>query len=194
MVLFWAIAAALMVAALLFLLPPLMRSRTAAPDAQLAANAAIYHEQLEDLAAELQRGALSQQEFERAGREIERRVVAEHAAAGPAPATQRSPVAAALALGLLLPLAVVMGYLQLGNPGALSAAAASDHQVEGDQIAALVQRLEARLQQTPEDVEGWILLGRSFSALEQYERAAKAYAQGCASDNHDCIIGKTFSK
>ena len=65
MTLFWAIAAALTVAALLFLLPPLMRRRTTAPDTRVAANAAIYREQLEELTAELRRGALTEQEFER---------------------------------------------------------------------------------------------------------------------------------
>jgi len=175
---FWAIAAALTVAALLFLLPPLLRRRTAAPDARVAANAAIYREQLAELAAELLRGAITQQEFERAGREIEHRVVSEYGRpAGPQPAGSRANMAAALAVGLLLPVAVVLGYLQLGNPGALSAAAESAHESDGGQMAALVARLEARLQQTPDDAEGWMLLGRSFSALEQYERAAKAYAK-----------------
>ena len=49
-----ALAAALTVAALLFLVPPLVRRRTAAPDVRVAANAAIYREQLEELTAELQ--------------------------------------------------------------------------------------------------------------------------------------------
>ena len=120
MMLFWAIAAAFTVAALLFLLPPLVRRRTTAPDARVAANAAIYREQLEELAAELQRGALTNEEFERASREIEHRVVAEHAGGAPAPATHRPLLAAALAIGLALPLVVVLGYWQLGNPNALS--------------------------------------------------------------------------
>jgi len=178
MTLFWAIAAALTVAALLFLLPPLLRRRTTPPDARIAANAAIYREQLAELGAELQRGVLTKEEFERAGREIERRIVAEHAGGAPAPATHRPPLAAALAVGLLLPLAVVLGYLQLGTPGALGDAATKpSHAVSPDQMEALVERLAARMQQTPEDAEGWMLLGRSLSALAQYDRAAEAYAR-----------------
>ena len=177
MILFWSIAAAFTAAALLFLLPPLLRRRTTAPDVRVAANAAIYREQLDELAAELRRGKLTPQEFERGGREIENRIVAEHAESAPQPATHRPLLAAALALSLLLPLGVVLGYLQLGNPGALNATAESAHQFDATQMASLVARLEARLQQTPEDAEGWILLGRSFSALEQYDRAAAAYAQ-----------------
>ena len=179
MIPFLAIAAALTAAALLFLLPPLLRRRTTAPDVRVAANAAIYREQLEELAAELQRGAVSQEEFARASREIEHRIVAEHAGGAPAPATHQAPLAAALAVGLLLPLAVALGYWQLGKPDALSAVPTEQpaHNFSPEQVASLVERLEARMQQTPEDAEGWMLLGRSLGVLQQYERAAKAYAR-----------------
>ncbi len=179
MMLFWAIAAALTVAALLFLLPPLVRRRSTAPDARVAANAAIYREQLEELTAELQRGVLTKDEFERASREVEHRIVSEYGVpAAPQPAGWRPNFATALALGLLLPLAVVLGYLQLGSPNALSGAAAQpEHTVSPDQMESLVERLAVRLQQAPEDAEGWMLLGRSLSVLEKYDRAAQAYAR-----------------
>jgi len=183
MMLFGAIAAALTAAALLFLLPPLMRRRTTAPDARVAANATIYREQLDELASELQRGALSQEEFDRANREIERRIVSEYGeAAAPQPAGWRPNTAAALAIGLALPLAVVVGYLQLGSPNAIGGApggAVSEaaHTFSPEQLLALVERLEARLRQTPDDAEGWMLLGRSLSVLEKYDRAAEAYAR-----------------
>jgi cytochrome c-type biogenesis protein CcmH len=178
MMLFWAIAAALTVAALLFLLPPLVRRRGAVPEVRAAANAAIYREQLEELAAELQRGTVTKQEFERTSREIEHRIVSEYGKpAAPQPAESRRSTTAALALGLLLPLAVVLGYLQLGNLGALSGATDSAHALSAGQMESLVERLETRMRQTPEDAEGWMLLGRSLSVLEQYERAAMAYAR-----------------
>jgi cytochrome c-type biogenesis protein CcmH len=179
MMLFWSIAAALTVVALLFLLPPLLRRRTTPPDARVAANAAIYREQLEELTAELQRGALTKEEFERASREIEHRIVSEYGKpAAPQPAGWRPNTAAALAVGLLLPLAVVVGYLQLGTPGALSGAATeSAHAVSPEQMESLVERLAVRLQQTPDDAEGWMLLGRSLNVLGQYDRAAQAYGR-----------------
>ena len=179
MMLFWAIAAALTVTALLFLLPPLVRRRTTAPDARVAANAAIYREQLDELSAELQRGVLTQEEFERASREVEHRIVSEYGIpAGPQPAGWRPNTAVAIAVGLLLPVAAVLGYLQLGTPGALGGAATqAEHAVSTEQMESLVARLAARLQQTPEDAEGWMLLGRSLSMLEKYDRAAQAYAR-----------------
>ena len=179
MTLFWSIGAALIVAALLFLLPPLVRRRNSSPDARAAANAAIYREQLDELAAELQRGILTQEEFERASREIEHRIVSEYGTPGaPQPAPRRPNTSVALALGVLLPLVVVLGYLQLGNPGAIgSAASSAGHTVSPEQMESLVERLAARLQQTPDDAEGWMLLGRSLNVLEKYDRAAEAYAR-----------------
>jgi cytochrome c-type biogenesis protein CcmH len=175
MILFWAIAAALVVAALLFLLPPLLRRRTTAPDARVAANATIYREQLEELAADLQRGAITNEEFERASREVERRVVAEHSGSAPAPATHRPATAAALAVGLLLPLAVVIGYLQLGDRRALTAE--SVQQPDPKQLAALVERLSAHLKQNPQDAEGWALLARAHSSLDRHGPAMQAYSR-----------------
>lgn len=175
MILFWSIAAALIVAALLFLLPPLLRRRITAPDARVAANASIYREQLDELAEELRRGVVTQEEFERANREVERRIVAEHAGGAPAPASHRPTTATALALGLLLPLAVVLGYLQLGDQRPLTAE--SVLQSDPKQMAALVERMTGHLNQNPQDAEGWALLARAQSSLGQYPPALQAYAR-----------------
>jgi cytochrome c-type biogenesis protein CcmH len=180
MIAFWSIAAVLTAAALAILLPPLLRARAAAPDARVAANAAVYREQLEELAAELQRGAIGKEEFERASREIERRVVAEHAARAPEAARHGPMLAVALSLALGVPLVAGLGYWSLGNPEGLRAAAAEGaegHQITGAQMEELVEKLAARMEQQPDLAEGWTLLGRSLGALGRYERSAAAYAR-----------------
>ena len=173
--LFWALAAGLTALALAFLLPPLLRRRSTAPDARVAANAEIYREQIEELGAELQRGALSKEEFERATRELEHRIVAEHGGGAPEPARHRAPVAAAVALGLLVPLAAALGYWQLGEPRALDAASSGVGSPQ--EMEALVERLAQKLEKSPGDAEGWALLGRSLASLGQYGRSARAFAR-----------------
>jgi len=187
MTLFWPLAAALTAAALAFLLPPLLRRRMAAPDARTAANAEIYREQLEELGGELRRGAIGKEEFERASREIERRIVAEHAAGGPEPARHRAPVAVAVAVGLLVPIVAALGYWQLGEPRALDAAAASASPQEMEE---LVERLAQKLEKSPGDVAGWALLGRSLASLGQHGRSARAFARAIqlAPDNQDLLV------
>jgi len=175
MTLFVIVAGLLVAVALAFLVLPLLRSRSGPTAASRAtANALIYREQLEELRAELERGAITREEFERAGREIERRIVAELGAGGaPAPAASRPLVAAAIAIGLLLPLAAGLGYWQLGNPAALEEGATQP--LSREQVEALVARLWLRMQQTPEDAEGWVLLARAFTVLGDHRRSVQAY-------------------
>ncbi len=44
-----------------------------------------------------------------------------------------------------------------------------------DSPAAMAARLAKRLQDQPEDREGWLMLGRSYTALQQYPLAVRAY-------------------
>lgn len=44
-----------------------------------------------------------------------------------------------------------------------------------DTPAAMAARLAKRLQDQPEDREGWLMLGRSYTALQQYPLAVRAY-------------------
>ena len=92
--------------------------------------------------------------------------------------------------GLLLGLLVFVlcfgaaGYAWLGNPAGLAVApgkavpaapeAASLRPSQAD-ITAMVERLVERLKTTPDDVEGWTMLGRSYSVLERFELALQAF-------------------
>ena len=196
MTLFAALGALLLALALGFLLWPLLRTRAggAAPSRQ-SANAQIYREQLEEAQAEHARGALGDAELAQARREIERRIVDEHAAEDAARAARdrRPALAAALAVGLLLPLVAGLGYWRLGNPDAIHGVAAGAR--EGDapftreQVVEIVGRLEEHLRKTPQDLQGWVLLGRSAAALGDEERVARAYAGAALlqPDNADLI-------
>jgi len=188
MTLFLFLAAALTAAALAFLLPPLLRRRTATPDARVAANAEIYREQLDELGAELQRGALTREEYERAAREIDRRIVAEHADQAPEAAQHRPLRAAALAVALLVPLAAGLGYWVLGDQRAFNPALT--RQADPKQLQAMVEKLAARLEQSPDDAEGWALLGSALATMGAPERAARAYARAVqlAPENRELLV------
>jgi cytochrome c-type biogenesis protein CcmH len=104
------------------------------------------------------------------------------AAAGPAMPQRQTSLA--LALALLLPAAAVAIYLQVGRPDALAmppellaaAATPADHGPAEEDIPAMVERLAQRLRTQPEDIDGWHMLARSYSAMNRYADAAKAYA------------------
>lgn len=178
MILFGALAALGVAVALAFLLPPLLRTRPAAPVApRTEANAAIYREHLEELTSDLARGALTQEQFEKAKLDLEHRIVSEHEEVKGEKKGPQSLRATAIAIALLLPLVAALGYWQLGSPKAIdNIAAKPPHEFTPAQVEALVEQLAARMKQDPADVEGWVLLGRSLSLLGRHERAAQAYA------------------
>jgi cytochrome c-type biogenesis protein CcmH len=81
-------------------------------------------------------------------------------------------------VALAIPLVAGLGYWRLGAPDALRPGATEAMaQPDAGQVEAMVEKLWDRLKQSPEDADGWALLGRSLAALGQHERAAQAYSQ-----------------
>ena len=174
------VAAALMtIAALAFVLPPLLRQRALLSEDRDAANAAFHREQMAELERERAAGTISESAYAESKREIERRLL-EDLQAKPAPAAA-APASRgiAVAVGVLLPAIAVGGYLWVGTPAALDPVARispeATHKVTPEQIAAMVERLSARLEKNPDDLEGWTMLARSRLALGQYQESLKAY-------------------
>src|SRR5262249_10898661 len=70
--------------------------------------------------------------------------------------------------------------LSVGNPGALSprpGAASGPHGMTAQQFEGMVGRLAARMKDHPEDVEGWMMLGRSYAVLGRFPESSAAYAK-----------------
>jgi len=66
-------------------------------------------------------------------------------------------------------------YNEIGRPGVPSAGAGSlPDTVE------VVASLAERLKENPEDVSGWILLGRSYQSMQQYDDAISAFEKALA--------------
>jgi cytochrome c-type biogenesis protein CcmH len=176
--LFVVVAALFAVVALAFVLPPLLRgAKPATGVVHDEVNSLIYREQLAELRAERERGAISEEQFQRAVGDLERRIVAE--AGATAAAAPRGPHAlAAVVVALAIPLVAGLGYWRLGAPDALQPGATEAMaQPDAGQVEAMVDKLWERLKQSPDDADGWALLGRSLAVLGQHERAAQAYAQ-----------------
>lgn len=108
-----------------------------------------------------------------------------------APATRPSRALLAGLAGFVIVVAGA-GYALYGTPAALrgdvpQAAAQGDagHGSQMEQIAAMLGRLEERLKAQPDDVEGWSMLGRSYSVLGRYPDAVQAFKRvvALAADN-----------
>lgn len=188
MIIFWVTAGALCATALAFVLPPLVRTRTRprADVSQDVVNVGIYRDQLKELDAELAQGAIAQEQYRRTRAEIERRVLEESGSAdasGPVTGNARG-IAAGLAVAI--PALAFSLYLALGTPRGLDPEAASQpvdesaHQLTAEQIRAMVEKLAARMREEPGNVEGWVMLARSYGVLGRYQESAQAYARASA--------------
>lgn len=81
-------------------------------------------------------------------------------------------IAAVFVLGLTGTL-----YTLIGSPGAPSGSG------QQPSIEDMVAALDARLQDNPEDVAGWKMLGRSYVQLKRYEDAVGAFEQALARED-----------
>jgi cytochrome c-type biogenesis protein CcmH len=190
---FWLAGAALAAAVLFLLVRPFLKRADAGSLSRREANISIHRDQLRELDADLRAGTLAQADYERARRELEARAL-EDAGGAAAPAT--APAArgrgVAWTLGAGVPLLAVALYFLVGNPAAL-APQPDPHAISVQQLDAMVERLAARLRESPGDAEGWKLLGRSYSALGRFPEAAEAYARAAALEPRDAQLLADFA-
>lgn len=188
MILFWILAAVLLVAALLFLSVPLLTSRarregTVTTDV-MDAKISVYRSQLADLEADREAGTISEAQFNTAQVDLQRSLLeaSEGGTTAPESPQKRSwrwPAGiASMVLAPVLAVIIYQGYgagepgLDPQRPAQPSAASGMDVDME-----AAVNALATRLENNPEDPDGWALLGRSLLFLDQPRAAAGAYAQ-----------------
>ena len=180
--LFWLAVGGLALAAVAFLLLPLLRPPSS-PASRADYDIEIYRDQLGELERDRARGLLGAAEAEAARREIGRKLLAADAGRedGPRPMPRRT--AAALAAVFVPALALAL-YLELGSPGIPDQPLAARQLPAGDQEAAALEarvaELGRRLQAAPEDAVGWTELGGALLALGREERAVEAYRRAMA--------------
>ena len=195
----FALAAALLTALAVtaVLIPVLHRHRRGPPRADY--DLAVYRDQLRELEDERARGLIGEEQVNAARTEIERRMLraartqdtaaegsgaASASAQGGAPARGRQR-AAALALGLCVPALAAGVYVSLGSPELPGRPfAASERPADQPAAAAMFQEsvdgLAARVEGDPDNLESWILLGRSYIVLQRYPEAAAALRRAAA--------------
>lgn len=174
---FWIAAGLLTALVLAVLCWPLLRHKATTHASRQAINTAIYRDQLAELDRDLASGALSQADYASARNEIERRVLEDVAGdpAAPAEAPRRLP-RTALGLAISLPLAATALYFSLGNPAALDPAATTQAAApSAAEVEKMVATLASRLEQNPGNLEGWVMLGRSYKVLGRLDEAAQAF-------------------
>lgn len=190
---FLLIAAGMAVVALAWVLPVLLRRRdTAGAVQQRASTLAILKDQLAELEQDLVAGTLPQQQYQQAREDLERRAIEEtRGIAAPVSASSTPARWTAATLALLIPLCAAALYWQFGTPEGIAPAAAvhGGSKVTSEEVEAMVAKLAARMQQSPDDGNGWALLARSYLVMQRPKEAVAAYERAIAilKDNADLL-------
>jgi cytochrome c-type biogenesis protein CcmH len=195
----WLVLTAMTAVALAALLVPLARRRGPAR-ARREYDLQIFRDQLRELKSDVERGVVNATEAAAARTEIERRMLAvgreaEAGAASAAAGAGRARFATGavlIGLGLGVPALAVALYLVLGSPGlpgqpfaARPDAPAMMAGGEAEDLSLMIENLSAKLEEEPENLSGWMLLGRSHLVTGHYPEAVAALrrAQALAGDD-----------
>ncbi len=164
--------------------------------------------QLQELRELHDRGAIDAAQYEARRTPLERRLVetvlveptaapgakaATVAPAAPAAPPAERPSGRLLALVCTAVVAVaVIGYSMTGSPGLAgwpmaagpqgpaAPASAVEHAQNLQRIEAMVDKLAARMKESPDDAEGWSMLARSYAVLGRHAEAVPAYERAVA--------------
>jgi cytochrome c-type biogenesis protein CcmH len=218
---FWIFAGLMVVLALCYLLPPLLQRAGQQTDERERSNVSIYRDQFTELEHDLRDGVLDQEQYEQGRLELQRRLLedvspSQNAAKAFAESNARSGRTTAVILGGAIPLLAVLLYSQIGTPQALTpeqqqamrrpapARAATDEadapsgQQPGaptqQEIEQRVSKLADRLKENPDDLQGWLMLARSYYNFKRYREASEAYAHAAALAGNDAQVWADYAE
>jgi cytochrome c-type biogenesis protein CcmH len=197
---FVAVAVLLVLIAVATLLFPLLRRRSAEIVIERGdANLQLLRGQLSEIDADLRSGVLSADQYESARADLERRVLdesqqADGVSAGAQSGNRwRTPVV----IGLIVPLFAVLLYLYVGSVDGLNVEAYLQKQsaaMSPEKMESMTRQLAQRLEQEPDDVEGWAMLGRSYMVLQQFPESARAWQRAAMLEPDNASILTNYAE
>lgn len=189
--LFWLIAGAMIVTAVAFVAWGLLRGRRAGPTQQ-GADVAAYRQQRESLERDLETGQISQQAYQQASLEIDRQLLAEAEDMEEQPTGTAGRVISLwpLVATVVVVITVALSMYALVGGGTPARQAAQGNRAHAN-VAGMVQQLAQRLEAQPDDGQGWLMLARSYAAMDKPQQAVKAYSRAyqLLGDNPTLLLG-----
>ena len=144
---------------------------------QANANAKVYRDQILDLDREHDSGHISDEEWQQSRDELSLRLLEDTSAVDdPAAKTEKPAIWTAVVLAVALPLGSMGMYMWVGQPEALNPLALkTPDQVDPKDLTKMAQTLAEKLQDKPDNLQGWVMLGRTYRTLENFDAALRAY-------------------
>lgn len=156
----------------------LLRQRPVVTHAsQAKANAKVYRDQIADLDHEHESGHISDAEWQQSRDELSMRLLEDTSAQDDPVAKQEKPALwTAVLVAVALPLSAMGMYMWLGEPDALNPIAVqSTDKVDPTQLLQMAESLAQKLNDKPDNLQGWVMLGRTYRTLEKFDASVQAY-------------------
>ncbi len=177
----------MVIIALLIVLPPLWRTpKNIVVDDLDQRNIAIARDRLSELKANRATGGLSQTQYDEQVAELELALSDDLGIGKPALTGQNEGRWLVYVLAFAIPLLSATMYWTLGDYAAISRVNDPDQTAQPDQnnagmpspeaINQMVVKLAEKLKKEPGNIEGWMMLGRSYKVLERYKESVDAFA------------------
>ncbi len=198
---FFIVAVLLVAAALGAVLWPLLRGPRAPAARQAGAVVALFRDQLRELEAERASGNIDEAQYQQSRRDIERNLLDAVADADAAPKGPQRATGSAALVGLFVLVVPLALYAVLGTPDALlpgSTTADATAQGAGGkakagpitsaQVDKMIAAMVEALKKSPNDPQGWAMLGRAYSYQHQYPDAVRAFTKAVALTPRDARL------
>ena len=163
---------------------------------QSQANVKVYREQILDLDREHANGHLSDAEWQQSRDELSVRLLQDTAVEDePQLITQAQSWRTAVVIALVFPISALGLYIWLGAPEAISpmppasaSAEAATEQAAAPNLDQIVENLASKLQADPNNLEGWVLLGRTHRSMGNLDAALSAFDRALKLNADDELI------
>lgn len=184
---FWIIISALILLGLLFLVYPLLITRDKVNIiSRTDANRELYRSKLEELQFDLEKGLLDQDEYDDSVADLQRALLTD------VDADEKRELRSGGNLGLIatvvvvLPVAAVLMYQQFSTTDKKADVTPQQAQqaAQAKSLEASISKLEQRLLNEPDNLEGWKMLGQSYFVLKKYKKAIGAYSKASELAEH----------
>jgi len=189
---FWLIITAFIIFALAFVLVPYWRKTDVKTPDRTDLNVRLYQDRLAELETDLKNKTMDQDQHRQAVSELKLQLLSDVPAdLENRPDIQRQPIKTIMVMIVLVPALSIGLYALLGNMDVATGNVDVTSRQGALEIQKMISSFAKRLEADPDDVRGWVLLGRSYAVVEQMDNAVNAYerAYSLAPNDPEVLTG-----
>ncbi len=178
---FWIICTLLIIVALIIILPSLLAKGTQADLDRQKINRAVFEKKLKELEHDREYDLIDKEQYEVAKSELQRTLI-DDLTDQKEFALKKSNKILPIIILLAVPVVTVLTYLKINN-GLVSLSPDFQAQMQAQQqgqmssVEDAVASLEQKLKQNPNNLDGWLMLGRSYLLSNKFDAAVAAFAK-----------------